>query len=238
MSEHEQILGILQAKNENPIELDPLRTALIVVDMQRYFTQPGFPFTDVFNKLSSGAASGYLTRVRETVIPSIQRLLTCFREAGSLVIFTAVGSEERKGNDLPCWLRAFDDLGLATLGSRIWPPIDDPSWQIDEALAPRDAELVLNKLSAGTFATTGLEQRLRHQGIESVVVTGVATDVCVSTTAREAADRGFKTIVVSDACTTLSEQLHQANLETLHIFGWVRTTQEVINTSQRTRRAA
>ena len=238
MSEHEQILGILQAKNANPIELDPSRTALIVVDMQRYFTQAAFPFTDVFNKLSPGAASGYLTRVRETVIPSIQRLLTCFREAGSLVIFTAVGSEERNGNDLPCWLRAFDDLGLATLGSRIWPPIDDPSWQIDEALAPRDGELILNKLSAGTFTTTGLEQRLRHQGIETVVVTGVATDVCVSTTAREAADRGFKTIVVSDACTTLSEQLHQANLETLHIFGWVRTTQEVINTSQKTRRAA
>jgi isochorismate hydrolase len=85
MSEHEQILGILQAKNNNPIELDPLRTALIVVDMQRYFTQPSFPFTDVFNKLLAGAATGYLTRVRETVIPHIRQLLACFRNAGSSV---------------------------------------------------------------------------------------------------------------------------------------------------------
>src|SRR5712691_13569303 len=228
MSEHEQILGILRAKNKNPIQLDPFRTALIVVDMQRYFTQPSFPFTEVFDKLSPGAAVGYLTRVRETVIPSIQRLLACFRATRSPIVITAVGSETREGNDFPCWLRAFDELGLATLGSRIWTPVDDPSWEIDEALKPQPRELVLNKLSAGTFTTTGLEQRLRHQNVESVVVTGVATDVCVSTTAREAADRGFKTVVVSDACTTLSAQLHQANLETLHVFGWVQTAEEVI----------
>jgi nicotinamidase-related amidase len=128
----------------------------------------------------------------------------------------------------PPLARKCPQLGLATLGSRIWPPVDDPSWEIDEALKPRPGELVLNKLSAGTFTTTGLEQRLRHQGVESVVVSGVATDVCVSTTAREAADRGFKTVVVSDACTTLSAQLHQANLETLHVFGWVQTAEEVI----------
>lgn len=238
MSEHEQVVGILRAKNERPIHLDPLRTALIVVDMQRYFTQPSFPFTAVFDTLSPGASAGYLTRVRETVIPSLQRLLACFREAGSPIVFTAVGSETRQGNDLPCWLRAFDELGLATLGSRIWPPVDDPSWEIDEALTPRPGELVLNKLSAGTFATTGLEQRLHHQGVETVVVTGVATDVCVSTTAREAADRGFQTVVVSDACTTLSEQLHQANLETLHVFGWVRTAEAVIALMRGARRAA
>ena len=165
MSEHEQILGILRAKNDNPPLLDPSRTALIVVDMQRYFTQPSFPFTDVFDKLSPGAAAGYLTRVRETVIPSIQRLLGCFRATGSFIIFTAIGSEERQGNDLPCWLRAFDEIGLATLGCRIWPPVDDPSWEIDEALKPRAEELVLNKLSAVTFTTTGLEQRRRHRGI-------------------------------------------------------------------------
>jgi biuret amidohydrolase len=228
MNEHEQIVGILRAKNSHPIQLDPSRTALIVVDMQRYFTQPSFPFTAVFDKLSPGAAGGYLTRVREVVIPSIQRLLGCFRAARSPIIFTAVGSETGTGNDLPCWLRALDELGLATLGNRIWPPVNDPSWEIDEALKPRPGELVLNKLSAGTFTTTGLEQRLRHQGVEAVVVTGVATDVCVSTTAREAADRGFKTVVVSDACTTLSAQLHQANLETLQVFGWVQTAEEVI----------
>jgi nicotinamidase-related amidase len=228
MTEHEQCIGILRAKNESPFELDLSRTALIIVDMQRYFTQPSFPFTDVFEKISPGVCSGYLRRIRETVIPSIQRLLAHFREHGSSIVFTAVGSGAKDGNDLPCWLRSFDDVGLNTLGSRIWPPIGDASWEIDEALTPRPDEIVLNKLSAGTFATTDLEQRLRDRDIEYVVVTGVTTDVCVSTTAREAADRNFKVVVVSDACATFSEQLHQANIETLHVFGWVRRTQDLI----------
>ena len=232
MTEHEQCIGILRAKNESPIELDPSRTALIIVDMQRYFTQPSFPFTDVFEKISPGVCSGYLRRIREIVIPSIQRLLAHFRERGSPIVFTAIGSGAKDGNDLPCWLRSFDDVGLSTLGSRLWPPIGDASWEIDEALEPRPEEIVLNKLSAGTFATTDLERQLRDRGIESVVVTGVATDVCVSTTAREAADRNFKVVIVSDACTTFSEQLHQANIETLHIFGWVRRTEDVIGVAR------
>ncbi|HET7599624.1 MAG TPA: isochorismatase family protein, partial [Gemmatimonadales bacterium] len=68
-----------------------------------------------------------------------------------------------------------------------------------------------------------------HQGVESVVVSGVSSDVCVATTAREAADRGFKTVVVSDACTTLSDAMHRASLETFNIaFGWVRSADEVV----------
>lgn len=234
MNEHEQIIAIIRAKNESPIPLDPRRTALIVVDMQRYFTQPSFPITEVFNKLSPGASSGYLKRVRQVVIPSIQKLLACFRAVGAPIVFTAVGTEVGEGRDLPCWLRSIDELGLATLGSRVYPPLDDPSWQIDEALKPQPGEPVLSKFSAGAFATTGLEQRLRNQGIESVVVAGVTSDVCVSTTAREAADRSFRTIMVRDGCTTLSEQMHQASLEAFNIaFGWVRTAEEVETLLQR-----
>jgi biuret amidohydrolase len=235
MSEHEQVTGMLSAKNAAPLELDPARTALIIVDMQRYFTQPAFPFTDLFEKLSPGVCSGYLRRVRESVIPSIQRLLDQFRSNGSLVVFTAVGTETQDGSDLACWARALDETGLNLLGTRIHPPVGDPSWQIDPALEPRSEEIVVNKLSAGTFATTDLASQLRSRGIDRVVVTGVVTDVCVSTTAREAADRNFKVVVVSDACTTFSEKLHQANLETLHVFGWVRSTDDVLRMTQKAR---
>jgi biuret amidohydrolase len=229
VNEHDQVIGIVRAKNQSPIDLNPRHTALVVVDMQRYFTQPSFPFTQVFEKLSPGAAAGYLKRVRETVIPSIQKLLTCFRSAESTVVFTAVGTESGDGRELPGWLRSFDQLGLATLGERVWPSVAHPSWEIDESLKPLAKEAVLNKLSAGTFATTSLEQRLRNQGVEWAVVAGVSSDVCVSTTAREAADRGFKTIMVSDGCTTLSEQMHQASLDTFNIaFGWVRTADEIV----------
>jgi nicotinamidase-related amidase len=158
MNEHDQIIAVVAAKNRMPIELEPRRTALIVVDMQRYFTQPSFPFTEVFEKLSPGSTAGYLKRVRETVITRINRLLHAFRAIGSPVVFTAVGSEAGDGRELPAWLRSFDELGLATLGKRIWPAVGDPSWEIDETLKPMPGEVVLNKLSAGTFATTGLEQ--------------------------------------------------------------------------------
>lgn len=239
MNEQEQILGIIRAKNSTPLALETSRTALLVVDMQRYFTQPSHPFTDVFEKLSPGAASGYLKRVRETVIPSIAKLLASFRASGGPVVFTAVGTETGDGRELPCWLRSFDQLGLATIGKRVWPAVGDPSWLIDDALAPLPTEVVLNKLSAGTFATTGLEQRLRHQDVDAVVVTGVSSDVCVATTAREAADRGFRTIIVSDGCTTLSEAMHQASLDTFNIaFGWVRTADEIVDLLSRVPRAA
>ena len=176
--------------------------------------------------------------MRETVIPSIRRLLDHFRKNGSLVVFTAVGTETQDGSDLACWARALDEAGLNLLGTRIHPPVGDPSWQIDPALEPRAGEIVVNKLSAGTFATTDLAEQLRSRGIDRVVVTGVVTDVCVSTTAREAADRNFTVVVVSDACTTFSEKLHQANLETLHVFGWVRGTDEVIRMTQKTHAAS
>jgi nicotinamidase-related amidase len=147
---------MLSAKNAAPLELDPASTALIIVDMQRYFTQPAFPFTDLFEKLSPGVCSGYLKRVRENVIPSIQRLLDQFRRNGSLVVFTAVGTETQDGSDLACWARALDETALNLLGTRVHPPVGDPSWQIDPALEPRSGEIVVNKLSAGTFATTDL----------------------------------------------------------------------------------
>jgi len=178
MNEHEQVLGIIRGKNQSPIELEPSRTALIVVDMQRYFTQPSFPFTQVFEKLSPGSSVGYLKRVRETVIPSIQKLLSCFRALGAPVAFTAVGTDAGDGRELPCWLRSFDELGLATLGKRVWPPVSDPSWEIDESLKPLTGEVVLKKLSAGSFATTGLEQRLRHQAAEWAVNWSVERRLC------------------------------------------------------------
>lgn len=228
MTEHEQVAAMLSAKNAAPIELDPAHTALIVVDMQRYFTQPSFPFTDLFEKLSPGVCAGYLKRVRESVIPNIRRLLDEFRKNGLVIAFTAVGTRTKDGNDLACWARALDETGINLLGTRVHPPVDDPSWQIDPALGLQPGEIVVNKMGAGTFASTDLAAQLRSRGIDRVVVTGVVTDVCVSTTAREAADRDFKVIIVSDACTTFSEQLHQANLETLHVFGWVRATDDVI----------
>ncbi len=88
------------------------------------------------------------------------------------------------GQDLPRWLKDFDQLGLAVLGKWVWPPVNDPSWQIDASISPQPGEVGVNKTSSGALHST------------MVIVTGLTTDVCVGTTARDAADREFQDIVV------------------------------------------
>jgi nicotinamidase-related amidase len=81
---------------------------------------------------------------------------------------------------------------LAVLGKRITPPVNDPSWQIDDRVAPLPGELVLNKTSNGPLNSTKLDQTLHNMGIDTLIVAGLTTDVCVTQTARETADAAFR----------------------------------------------
>jgi nicotinamidase-related amidase len=229
VSEHDDVLAIIRQKNAAPFELTPSRTALLIIDVQRYFVHPDHAFGQVFEALKPGVTAGYFRRVREQVLPNLQRLLMRFRTLGLPVFFTATGTHTGDGRDLPGWLRELDQLGLMVLGRRVWPPVGDPSWQVDDAVAPAAGEPVLVKCSSGPVASTRLDQTLRHLGVDTVVVTGLTTDVCASQTARELADRGFTTILVDDACTTLSDEMHRAAVVCYNIaFGRVRTTEEVL----------
>jgi nicotinamidase-related amidase len=202
---------------------------LLVIDVQRYFVHPDQTFGQVFERLSPGVTTGYFRRVRDTVLPNIRRLLDGFRARGLPIFYTATGTQTGDGRDLPGWLRDLDQLGLAVLGQRVWPRVGDPSWQVDDAVAPQAGEPVLVKCSSGPVASTRLDQTLRHLGIDLVVVTGLTTDVCVTQTAREMADRGFTAIAVEDACTTLSDEMHRSALQCFNIaFGRVRSTAEVL----------
>ncbi|HET9532567.1 MAG TPA: isochorismatase family cysteine hydrolase [Blastocatellia bacterium] len=143
--------------------------------------------------------------------------------------YTATGTCTGDGRDLPGWLKEFDRLGMALLGTRVWPAAGDPSWQVDEAISPLPGEVVLGKSSSGPLNSTRLDQTLHNMGIDSLVVTGLTTDVCVTQTARETADRGFQVVIAEDACTTLSEEMHRAALECFSIaFGRVRPTAEIV----------
>ena len=197
MSAHEGWIEFLSAKEANVIELAPERSVLLIIDMQRYFVEPGNSFTDVSEKLVPTVYAGYLDRVHNHVIPNIQQLLAAFRKTGAPVIYITVGTETGDGQDLPCWLRALDTLGMETIGKPACSPVNAAHWNITDAIAPQKNAIILDKRSAGTFATTNLQQELQRQNIGHVVWCRVATDICVSTTTREAADRGYKTVVVS-----------------------------------------
>jgi nicotinamidase-related amidase len=230
MTEHEGLLELIRLKNQAPSKLDPSKTALLVIDVQRYFVSPDYPFGQVYEKLVPGATAGYFERVRNSVIPNVKRLQEFFRSHNLPIIYTAIGSHMENGRDLPRHLRDFDQLGLAVVGKRISPPVNDPSWQIDDSVAPLPGELVLNKTSIGTLNSTKLDQTLHNMGIDTLIVTGLTTDVCVTQTARETADRGFQVTIAEDACTTLSEVLHRGALQSFNIvFGRVQKTDEVVS---------
>jgi len=228
MTEHEKIREMILRKEQAPISLDAARTALVIVDVQRFFTRPDSEFAQVFQKLAPGAMDGYFQRVNSTVLPNIQELQRCFRSRGLPVVFCVFGSYAQGGEDLPCWLKDFDTLGLELLGRRPNPVVNGASWQVDDAIAPLPGEIIVNKTSSGALSSTNLDQTLRNMGITSLAVCGLTTAVCVGLTARQTADRGFRVVVVGDACTELSQEMHEAALLSFsHVFGQVRSTQEL-----------
>jgi nicotinamidase-related amidase len=229
MSDDDKIRQLLRLKDQAPVTFDPRDCALVIVDVQRYFSRPDYPFTHVLEKLVPGLTAGYFDRIRSGVLDNIVRLQTAFRARGRPVIFLAAGCCLPDGSDLPEWMREFDQLGVALVGRRVCPPVNDPSWQIDDAVAPLPGEMVLNKASSGALSSTKLDQTLHNLGVNSLVVCGLTTAVCVTQTARETADRGFRVIVAEDACTEMSQQMHDAALLTFaYVFGRVRRTEEIV----------
>jgi nicotinamidase-related amidase len=228
-SDHEAVLDIVAMKAAAPLELPAAAIALLVIDMQRYFVEADGRFATLADALSSGASDNYRQRVAEQVLPNVVRLVAAFREGGLPVFFTGTGTRTGDGEDLAGWLRAFDQVSRAALGAPVWPKTDDADWQIDAALAPQPGEPVLQKTTADPFVSTDLDERLRSRGIRAVVVCGLTSDVCVAATARGAADRDYQAVVVEDACTTLSEQLHRASLDIIGLaFGRIARTEDIV----------
>src|SRR5439155_7987675 len=119
----------------------------------------------------------------ETVIPNQLRLLRSFREHGARIVFLTVGPHAGDGSDLTPWRRRRNEE-LKTLHEGVrYAGAPDPEHGVISELSPRDTELVLNKPTFGAFASTGLDHMLRNWGIKSLVVCGLATNVCVYMTA-------------------------------------------------------
>ena len=217
------------SRSENPnassVRLAPDQTALLVIDVRRYFVHPEYPFGKWVAGMVPGGIDAYYQRVRDLVIPNIQRLLEGARRRGLFIVFTEAGSIRPDGADLPGWMRRH----IAMSGAAVYPPFSDPSCRVDDSVAPRPGELILQKTTSGPLNSTKLDQTLRVLGIDTVIVTGVVTDVCVAQTAREFGDRDFNSIVVEDACASTGDARHKAALETIALtFGFVESTEQIL----------
>ena len=221
---------IAALKGEGELRLSPERTALFVIDMQRYFVEPDHPFGQTWGKVVPGDGAAYFERVGGTVIPNVQALLSRCREVGIPIYFTAFGSLRDDGRDLPGWARQHNLLSQRMIGRPMYPSCSDPSWQVHDSLRPAPGEQVIAKTTSGPLNSTKLDQTLHLLGVDTLVVTGVATNACVTQTAREFADRGFTVVVPEDACATLGEERHRSALETFaFVFGRVSSTSSVLN---------
>ena len=173
-------------------------------------------------------AEQYFAQVEQVTTPNIQKLLDFFRKNKLRVIYLTVGPELPTGDEMPfsfklAYTRSRDlKSGVIYRGT--------PEFEIIEGIRPQPGELVINKVSVGAFATTGLEHILRNMDIETLVFVGGWTNACVETSARTAADLGFRCIVVEDACVAALPLLHDATMINVSIlFGRVLTTAEIIS---------
>lgn len=208
--------------------MDPDRSALIVVDMQHYFVEPHSSLMALVEHLQPGSVSPYIHRVEKTVIPAIQGLLSRFRALRSPIFFTQFGSRRADGSDLPLWARRISEMSLATFERMAYPEFEHSSASVIPALSPESGEMILQKTTAGALSSTDLHAHLKELNVDSVVVCGVNTDVCVGQTARELADRGYEVLLVEDGCATLSMDAHRATLETFGVvFGQTRSAKDI-----------
>jgi nicotinamidase-related amidase len=205
----------------------PDTTALIVIDMQRDFLDPGGYI----------AQSGVDVRVLRAAIPNVARLLAAARSAGIRVIHTREGHRPDLADLNPAKARRAAGVGAA-IGSR--GPLGrllvrgEPGHGIIDELAPLPAEVVIDKPGFGAFYATDLELVLRAWGITGLTLAGVTTDICVHSTLREAVDRGFDCQTVGDACAAADPALHTAMLGCISgeggILGRVVSTAQIVAT--------
>ena len=198
-------------------EFDPRTTALVVIDMQRDFVDPG----------GFGEALGNDVSLLQRAIAPTRRVLDASRAAGMLVIHTREGHRPDLSDCPPAKLaRGHLTNGIGDPGpmGRILVR-GEYGHDIVDALKPLENEPVVDKPGKGAFYATDLESMLRNRGITHLVVTGVTAEVCVQTTVREANDRGFDCLVLSDCIASYFPEFYDMTLRMIKaqggIFGWV-----------------
>jgi nicotinamidase-related amidase len=200
-----------------PVELDWSTTALVIIDMQRDFMEPGGFGETLGNDVSRLA----------TAVKPIASLLAMAREMGMLVVHTREGHLPDLSDAPPAKVeRGAPSLRIGDPGpmGRILIR-GEPGHDIIPDLYPLDSEIVIDKPGKGAFYATELSDVLQKYGIENLLVCGVTTEVCVNTTVREANDRGYRCVVISDGCASYFPEFHEMGLRMIKaqggIFGWV-----------------
>ena len=181
--------------------IDPKKTALLIVDMQKHF----------------------LLKDGEVTIPNNKRLIDACRKHGIEVTYGRICSLKSDGTDRA---RVQSTFGW----NNILVPINTPNAAMVDELAPLPDEIVVNKTTDSVSLGTNYTQLLQNMGIDTVIVTGVVTDQCVAGTIRVLADQGFRIYCPEDCCAAGSKELHEQELRIMNvIYGTVCETDEIVD---------
>ena len=205
------------------IEIDKKTTALLIVDMQHFFvTRPVLNNPTERELADAQRWEQFYQAIDDWVVPNNQRILDAFRSRGMEVLHAKIQCQKRNGAD-----RSLDHK--ATGFNELLLRAGDPLTDIVPQLAPADDEIVITKTTDNAVAGSPIRLWLRNMGIDTVVVTGVLLDQCVSGTVRGLADESFNVWLVEDASRAATQQIHDAELEILNnIYCHVINTEELL----------
>jgi nicotinamidase-related amidase len=206
------------------------RVALVIIDMQRDFIEPG----------GFGAALGHKVEYLQKIVPTVAGLLKTFRELRLPVIHTREGhcpdlsdcppAKKRRGNS------TFRIGDRGPMGRIL--VLGEPGNDIVHELRPEDGELVIDKPGKGAFYATDLQERLKELGITHLIFTGVTTEVCVQTSMREANDRGYECLLIEDGTESYFPDFKQATIRMIQsqggIVGWITTADRLTDSLRQT----
>jgi len=185
--------------------LSPQETVLLTIDIQNVYLQ----LSD--NPEQQARWAPFLRRMREVVIPTVKDLQNRFRTRGMDVLHARIGCHLEDGRDRslsqkkPGW-------------NYLLLPRDEESSQIVPELAPRPGEVVVTKTTDSALTGTNLRLILHNMGVKNVVMTGIFTDQCVSSTVRSLADESFNVIVIENGCAAGTDALHRQELEIINMI--------------------